>query len=376
MRIVDLTHPTVGRHADATRAWRGRRSAPIAAWEQRRLPHVGVPAAQPHRHARRRAVAPVGRRRHARRDRPRRGWSATRSRSTSRRASPARCRWPSSSRTWSGAGRRPRLPALRQRRALRDRGLLDRLVLPGRRGVAGARRARRSPGIGFDGPSADPVDTEDYGLHRIWLEGGRLILENLANLDQLPPRRAGGRRAAEGARRERRAGARARAAARGRRMKAGELRRGVAHRRRRDGAVARRCCRSRSASRSAPRARPRTAGITVPLAYLIAGLGCLCLASVIARFTRRTASAGGLYTYIAGGLGPRAGLPRRLAVRGRLRVRDLVRARDLELLPVGGADRAHRRSTPAGTRGSSRCSGWRRCWRCSTSASRPACSSS
>ena len=43
-------------------------------------------------------------------------------------------------------------------------------------------------GIGFDGPSADPVDTEDYGLHRIWLEGGRLILENLANLDQLPPR--------------------------------------------------------------------------------------------------------------------------------------------------------------------------------------------
>ncbi len=50
-----------------------------------------------------------------------------------------------------------------------------------------------------------------------------------------------------------------------------------------------------------------TTGITVPLAYLIAGLGCLCLASVIARFTRRTASAGGLYTYIADGLGPRAG---------------------------------------------------------------------
>lgn len=50
-----------------------------------------------------------------------------------------------------------------------------------------------------------------------------------------------------------------------------------------------------------------TAGITVPLAYLIAGLGCLCLASVIARFTRRRASAGGLYTYIADGLGPRAG---------------------------------------------------------------------
>jgi kynurenine formamidase len=43
-------------------------------------------------------------------------------------------------------------------------------------------------GIGFDGPSADPVDTTDYGLHRIWLGAGRLILENLANLDRLPPR--------------------------------------------------------------------------------------------------------------------------------------------------------------------------------------------
>jgi amino acid transporter len=50
-----------------------------------------------------------------------------------------------------------------------------------------------------------------------------------------------------------------------------------------------------------------TTGITVPLAYLIAGAGCLCLASVIARFTRRAASAGGLYTYIRVGLGPRAG---------------------------------------------------------------------
>jgi amino acid transporter len=50
-----------------------------------------------------------------------------------------------------------------------------------------------------------------------------------------------------------------------------------------------------------------TAGITVPLAYLIAGLGCLCLATVVARFGRGTASAGGLYAYIARGLGPRAG---------------------------------------------------------------------
>jgi hypothetical protein len=40
-------------------------------------------------------------------------------------------------------------------------------------------------------------------------------------------------------------------------------------------------------------------GPTVPLAYLIAGIGSLCLASVIIRFTRHMASAGGLYTYIA-----------------------------------------------------------------------------
>jgi len=43
-------------------------------------------------------------------------------------------------------------------------------------------------GIGFDGPSADPVDTTTFDLHRIWLSAGRLILENVANLDQLPER--------------------------------------------------------------------------------------------------------------------------------------------------------------------------------------------
>src|SRR5437764_8509866 len=48
-------------------------------------------------------------------------------------------------------------------------------------------------------------------------------------------------------------------------------------------------------------------GSTVPLSYLIAGVGSLCLASVIIRFTRRMASAGGLYTYIARGLDPRSG---------------------------------------------------------------------
>jgi kynurenine formamidase len=43
-------------------------------------------------------------------------------------------------------------------------------------------------GIGFDGPSCDPVDTTTFDLHRIWLGAGRLILENVANLDQLPER--------------------------------------------------------------------------------------------------------------------------------------------------------------------------------------------
>jgi len=43
-------------------------------------------------------------------------------------------------------------------------------------------------GIGFDGPSADPVDTTTFELHRVWLGAGRLILENIANLDRLPER--------------------------------------------------------------------------------------------------------------------------------------------------------------------------------------------
>jgi amino acid transporter len=49
------------------------------------------------------------------------------------------------------------------------------------------------------------------------------------------------------------------------------------------------------------------AGATVPLVYLTAGAGSLCLASVIIRLTRRMASAGGLYTYIARGLDRNAG---------------------------------------------------------------------
>lgn len=43
-------------------------------------------------------------------------------------------------------------------------------------------------GIGFDGPSADPVDTETFELHKVWLSAGRMILENLTNLGLLPVR--------------------------------------------------------------------------------------------------------------------------------------------------------------------------------------------
>jgi arylformamidase len=42
--------------------------------------------------------------------------------------------------------------------------------------------------IGFDGPSCDPVDSTDFELHHLWLGAGRLILENLTNLDQIPSR--------------------------------------------------------------------------------------------------------------------------------------------------------------------------------------------
>lgn len=42
--------------------------------------------------------------------------------------------------------------------------------------------------VGFDGPSADPVDSTTMDLHRIWLSAGRMILENVNNLDRLPAR--------------------------------------------------------------------------------------------------------------------------------------------------------------------------------------------
>jgi kynurenine formamidase len=42
--------------------------------------------------------------------------------------------------------------------------------------------------VGFDGPSADPVDSTTFDLHRVWLSAGRMILENVNNLDQLPRR--------------------------------------------------------------------------------------------------------------------------------------------------------------------------------------------
>jgi amino acid transporter len=49
------------------------------------------------------------------------------------------------------------------------------------------------------------------------------------------------------------------------------------------------------------------AGAAAPWAYIVAGAGSLCLASVIIRFTRRMASAGGIYTYTARGLGAGGG---------------------------------------------------------------------
>jgi arylformamidase len=47
---------------------------------------------------------------------------------------------------------------------------------------------REVAGIGFDGPSADPVDTDDYELHQLWLGAGKIIIENLASLAELPDR--------------------------------------------------------------------------------------------------------------------------------------------------------------------------------------------
>jgi amino acid transporter len=49
------------------------------------------------------------------------------------------------------------------------------------------------------------------------------------------------------------------------------------------------------------------AGAAAPWAFIVAGVGSICLGSVIIRFTRRLASAGGVYTYTARGLGPGAG---------------------------------------------------------------------
>lgn len=43
-------------------------------------------------------------------------------------------------------------------------------------------------GVGFDGPSADPIDSDDYELHRLWLGHGKIIIENLASLAELPTR--------------------------------------------------------------------------------------------------------------------------------------------------------------------------------------------
>jgi arylformamidase len=43
-------------------------------------------------------------------------------------------------------------------------------------------------GVGFDGPSADPVESVSYDLHRLWLSAGAIIIENLCGLSALPDR--------------------------------------------------------------------------------------------------------------------------------------------------------------------------------------------
>jgi hypothetical protein len=42
--------------------------------------------------------------------------------------------------------------------------------------------------VGFDGPSADPVDSVDYQLHQMWLGAGKIIIENLTGLAEMPAR--------------------------------------------------------------------------------------------------------------------------------------------------------------------------------------------
>jgi kynurenine formamidase len=43
-------------------------------------------------------------------------------------------------------------------------------------------------GVGFDGPSADPVASTTFVMHDVWLGAGRVILENLDGLATLPGR--------------------------------------------------------------------------------------------------------------------------------------------------------------------------------------------
>lgn len=47
---------------------------------------------------------------------------------------------------------------------------------------------RAISGVGFDGPSADPTESTTFPLHKIWCGAGCLILENVANLGELPER--------------------------------------------------------------------------------------------------------------------------------------------------------------------------------------------
>jgi arylformamidase len=54
--------------------------------------------------------------------------------------------------------------------------------------ATGALIERGVSAVGFDGPSADPVDSTTFDLHRLWLGAGRMIIENVDIPGLLPER--------------------------------------------------------------------------------------------------------------------------------------------------------------------------------------------
>src|SRR5581483_4720709 len=226
-------------------------------------------------------------------------------------ARPARC--DPARRARAGARSRPqrrhRPLLLRQRAQLRHRRVLDRLVVSGCRRVARADRARRLRGR-LRRAERRPGGLDDDGpAPRL---ARRRPDDPRERLEPRPAPRAGADRgrADEGGGGERRARPHLRAPGGGLMERTtgivGELRHGIL-------SVVDALAQSVAllslalGVAFASSAAAGETGIAAPFAYLIAGVGSLCLASVIIRFTRRMASAGGLYTYISRGLNPSAG---------------------------------------------------------------------